>query len=251
MNELPVLAVGDCHGDLPVLQALLEQEGVLSRPRESIVIQLGDLGHFARGSQARDREIYLWAKAHLHYVLWGNHDYAAFNSSHVFNGYEPAFPETIDVMKLLVAQGRLRFAMEAHGYLLTHAGLHKSFTHQDVDEKLKQDPAAFAAWFKRCSEEVDPPDDYRFIRDAISSWRGGGAGAGGILWRDATEKLYGPFRQVFGHSQRDKVRLYPNESGVSYCVDIHSATNGKLAGIWLPDERVVNVQIETARWKPS
>src|ERR1035438_3170973 len=76
------LVIGDCHGHLDRLEALLLQEGIIrecadSGPvrynREVEVVQLGDLGHYG-DTQARDRSIWAHAPSWLDVILWGNHD---------------------------------------------------------------------------------------------------------------------------------------------------------------------------------
>lgn len=238
---VPVLVIGDCHGHLDRLKALLEQEGCAERSQAYKTVQVGDLGHFGN-SQAKDAAIYDYAREHIDIVLWGNHDRAALWPGHAFNGYEPPFAETKDAMKQLMHQGRYRLAYAAHDFLLTHAGLHAAFRHQHVDPAIKNYVHNFVAWVRRCDEEQDPPESFKGVRDAISVTRGGYSRAGGILWRDASEKLYDSFRQVFGHSSKNDVRKYHAMDGWSYCVDIGTPTNGRLAGIWLPEERVVEVR---------
>ena len=62
--------------------------------------------------------------------------------------------------------------------------------------------------------------------------------AGGILWRDAErEDLWVGVPQIFGHTRGD-IRMYGNRS---VCVDVGSHNDGNLAGIWLPERKVVAV----------
>lgn len=237
-------------------------DGIARINHDVQVIQLGDLGHFGSnrlpsgqsvvGSASADLFCYkAAADGWIDIVLWGNHDRAVEDGEHGFTGYVAPPMETVHVMKTLQTEGKLKLAAYVDGFLLTHAGLHKQFKYQNgVEEALKLDPKLFAAWLN-CEEAADytsgPNDGTRrsfvAIRDAIGKFRGGASPHGGILWRDATEKLYTPFRQVFGHSAKDKVRKYETEGGWSYCIDVGSADNGRLAGIWLPREVIVEVQI--------
>lgn len=233
--------MGDVHGHLDRLKALLEAAGVEGHT----VIQLGDLGHYGiTQSQRADADTWAYAHKHIHHVLWGNHDYAVHHSQHIFGGYREPFHETLDLMRRMIHEGRMHLAMEAHGFLLTHAGLAKAFRGQNVDPAIKTDLKAFVAWIESCERERHPPTPYIGIRDAISGYRGGGANAGGILWRDAREKLYPNFRQIFGHTAKDgKVRKYTGDHGFSYCIDTGTTTNGRLAGIWLPSEEIIDIQV--------
>jgi hypothetical protein len=245
------LVVGDCHGHLDRLEALLKQEGLLEDCPDSGVIrtnsdveivQLGDLGHYGADTQARDRAIWAHAPAWLDQILWGNHDRCVIDGRHFFQGYQKPFPETIEMINAASKKGQLKLAHEAHGFLLTHAGLHASFKynkapHADADQ--------IAAWLNFHDYEDSQDEDFMAIRDAISTSRGGRSTYGGILWRDASESLYKPVRQVFGHSSKDKVRTYQTgKTGNSFCVDTGNQFNGKLNAIWLPDETIVEVKLE-------
>jgi predicted phosphodiesterase len=233
---------GDVHGHLERLKALYEAAGVES---SHYTISLGDLGHYGISQSKRaDADTWAWAYEHVNRVIWGNHDYAVFHPQHLFGGYQEPFPETIDIIKRFITQQRMSLALDAHSFLLTHAGLHKSFMHQRVPDIVKQDPHHFVSWVSECETTRPVPDSLIGVRDAISGYRGGGASAGGILWRDAREKLYPNFRQIFGHTAKDnKVRKYPGDHGMSYCIDIGTTTNGRLAGIWLPSEEVIDIKI--------
>lgn len=248
-SKTPVLAIGDVHGHYDRFEALLKQEGIIDAEGNRInhdvfVVQLGDLGHFGyTGSHTGDKLCYKAAAKDrwVDIVLWGNHDRAVVNEYHAFSGYQfPPYYETCDYMTQLHDESRLLLAFEAHGFLLTHAGLHPQFKYnQDAPEEAKTDPAAFADFFNELDNEVAKHP----VIDAISRKRGGPSPYGGILWRDADEKLYDDFRQIFGHSSKEKVREYHTKAGKSYCIDTGSRNNGRLAGIWLPDERIVKINM--------
>lgn len=251
MSEKRTLVIGDCHGHLDRLEALLVQEGIIREcadsgyvrdNRDVRVVQLGDLGHYGLDTQARDRSIWGAAPHYLDTILWGNHDFACIDGRHFFMGYAKPFPETLDAMNACIKKGKLVLAAEAHGFLLTHAGLHASFKYNKAPHA---DPSEVERWLNFHQDEGSQDEDFLAIRDAISTSRGGRSTYGGILWRDASESLYKPFRQVFGHSSKDKVRTYQTgKTGSSYCVDVGNQFNGRLAAIWLPEETVVEVELE-------
>lgn len=245
--------------------------GIRRVNRNVKVVQLGDLGHFGSersnnmygsqsmvsGSPTADLICYEAAvkKDWIDHMTWGNHDRAVVDSDHEFSGYIAPPYETVKLIEDAHVSGKLKLAHVAHGYLLTHAGLHKSFKHQkDVPDAIKEDPQAFADWinamdFEDLTSENGPHREP--IRDNIGKNRGGWADAGGILWRDATEGLYPPFKQVFGHTRGDKVRKYKetNDADWSWCVDIGDQFNGQLCGIWLPDLELVYVNLNAERQK--
>jgi hypothetical protein len=230
-----VLAIGDVHGHVDRLRALLEQEGIIDwtgkRIRDDVtVVQLGDLGHFGQDTKDKDLQAYQLANDAIDIVLWGNHDRACVDSRHAFAGYSPPFVEACDEMAKLGSAHVLAYA--AHGYLLTHAGLHPSaLPDEEYTDEVK------------VAEVLCEGGDTTAV-NAVSRSRGGRSMFGGILWRDADEDLDSGFRQVFGHTARyGEVLTYDADEGTSYCVDVGNKTNGKLAGIWLPSERIVQVQL--------
>lgn len=240
------LVIGDCHGHTDRLEALLQQEGILDdsaiRQNHDVeVVQLGDLGHFG-DTQGKDRTIWTIAPHWLDVILWGNHDRAIIDGRHVFGGYQKPFPETLDIVKIVAKSGQLRLAHEAHGFLLTHAGLHAKYKYNKAPHV-----GAFeiAAWLNEHEQEDSQDEGFLAIRDAISYTRGGRSSHGGILWRDASESLYKPIRQVFGHSAKDKVRTYQaGRTGDSFCIDVGTRLNGRLAAIWLPEETIVEIDLD-------
>lgn len=244
------LVIGDCHGHKDRLEALLRQEGILSEcPDSGIVrrnfdvevVQLGDLGHFG-STQAKDRAIWESALKWLDVILWGNHDRAVITDAHFFVGFQKPFPETVDLLKEATRRGQLRLAHEAHGFLLTHAGLHSAYKY---NKGPQGNATEIADWLNLLESEGSKDQDFLAIRDAISNTRGGRSPYGGILWRDCSESLYEPVRQVFGHSAKDKVRKYQSKGmGDSFCIDVGQQFNGRLAAIWLPEETVVEVKVD-------
>lgn len=301
--QKPVLALGDVHGHLDRLEALLKQEGIIDRcpackgtgdlharaggptmvqtimcnrcdgdgiariNTDVTVVQLGDLGHFggSGGSPTGDLLCYrAAANRWIDIVLWGNHDRAAVDAGHAFSGYFPPTAETRHYMQILINEGRYKLAHAAHGFLLTHAGLHTAFRdNENVGVNVKENPEDFAEWINLVSgpDSLGDPNQMA-VRDAIGSIRGGSSRHGGILWRDIREKLYMPFRQVFGHSadstgmvrycweknnsryEKDvKTWKLAHNQDPSYCVDIGGKNEARLAGIWLPSEEIVRVDL--------
>jgi len=239
--------IGDVHGHLDRLTKLLQQEGLLDdkgdRLRPDVtVVQLGDFGHWGYATEQEDDETVTVAPAWLDVMLWGNHDRALVEErTHGFGGYRRSEPHVIHKVLALLSSGKLKLAYEAHGFLLTHAGLHP---------KLIEKPMSAAVCAKWLNDEVEPSDTRVPVRDSISFERGGSHFCGGVLWRDAKEALSFQFPQVFGHTAHPpKVRTYkhvPEDGGdeiLSYCVDIgDKGDHGKLAGIWLPSETVAEVE---------
>jgi hypothetical protein len=238
-----VLVVGDVHGHLHRLRALLELPDVARRRAEgATVVQLGDLGHFGATTGADDRAVWEAAEAGLvDLVLWGNHDRAVWDRRHLFNGYDPPFPETRDCINRMLIDQRLVFALEVHGWLITHAGLHAQvkFAGHAVDGVDLYDARSIAGWLN--SEQAHKSG----LMNAISRRRGGLGAYGGILWRDVSEKLWGGVPQVFGHSASSQ-HVVRGKLSHWWCIDVGgqpgTLEDECLAGIFLPSQEVVKVE---------
>lgn len=314
-----VFVIGDVHGNLDRLEALLKQEGLLERcdhcdgagvlqgdcrhpyqheymctcPEEDClncmgigivraktdvtIVQVGDLGHWGQGGSPTGDTLcykYVTENRWADVVLWGNHDRAMVDNQHAFNGFIPDY-QTAHFLSILQEEGRLQTAFEAHGFLITHAGLALSFRDQKVSDELKTDLTKFVDWIndeddKYLAQPVKSRDisvldkQAMGIINAIGARRGGWSSVGGILWRDINEGLYMGWRQIFGHSADHKkhmvracdakshTRNLDGQYGCSYCIDIggkpgrvseHGYNPNCLAGIWLPSEKIVRVDL--------
>jgi hypothetical protein len=226
------------------------------------VVLVGDVGHFGHdasptGDLLTWQAAYHWADV----ILWGNHDRALVSQAHQFRGYMRAYPETTRFIEMAREKQKMKLAHAAHGFLITHAGLHSAFRHLHLDQEIKQDPYAFAEWINQVEPwDVEATYEQAIMQDAVSYKRGGREDFGGILWRDINESLYFEFRQVFGHSadhQEQKVRACWENTNKriewkdtespqyshSYCVDIGGKDEHCLAGIYLPSEKIVHVNL--------
>jgi hypothetical protein len=252
-DEPRTLVIGDVHGHHDRLQALLEREGIIDGEGNRVdgtlpgndepvtVVQVGDLGHFGTPFEG-DRMCYeaAWKEGWIDILLWGNHDRAVFDSTHLFGGYVPPEPEVKHMMRVLEGDERYKFAHAAHGYLLTHAGLHKQFAYQTLPDGLKRkNPYEVADWLNTARD--DPSRDA--VVNAVGRSRGGRSPFGGILWRDFEEKLFTEFPQVFGHSasRKHKFRQDPDDAR-SWCIDIGKGA-ACLGAIYLPDMTTVRVDL--------
>jgi hypothetical protein len=151
---------------------------------------------------------------------------------------------------MLHFEERFRLAINAHGFLLVHAGLSPAIDFRSL-AKQPEDPQ-FGQYLDALDRRVLDQTFYRMhsshfdgemtaeiraftrLRDSISYYRGGGSPYGGLLWRAVEEPLH-PVRQVFCHSSSEHVQTFGDPP--SYCLDL--SKHGALGAIWLPDERVV------------
>lgn len=235
--------IGDVHGHADRLSALLAKAGISDSDgperlteAEIKVVQLGDLGHFGAYTKDDDYECYRLARSLGMVVLWGNHDRAVVEpEKHRFVGYEPPYAKTREVMEQVAP----KLAYEAHGYLLTHAGVHPDWMVPGVTAEL----------FVRAAYLMH--GHMPGIVDDIAKFRGGNGRQGGILWRDEREQLSRRVAQIFGHT-RGNIRTYTTsdpQRPLSYCIDVGGTTDGNLAGIWLPEMKVVAVGPDTEEFE--
>jgi len=211
-----IFAIGDVHGHVDRLEKLLAKAGVT---KDDTVVQLGDLGNFGRDA-TQDYECYALARDNKFIVLWGNHDRAVVSNASWFRGYTEPNVRLHDLMFEVAP----RWFHKEHGVLFTHAGLHPAY--------VKYHPSDEYPVFSG-----EPVNENASIFTDIGPYRGGMARQGGILWRDAREPLWNGIVQVFGHT-RGAIRRYHEKS---YCIDVGDKYNGNLAGMWIPDFKVVAV----------
>ena len=67
------------------------------------------------------------------------------------------------MIKRAQKSGQLRLAHEAHGFLLTHAGLHASYKYNEAPQ---ESAAATAEWLNAHEDEDSQDQDFLAIRDA-------------------------------------------------------------------------------------
>lgn len=211
--------IGDVHGHNPELIELLLKANIEPGQEDVEIVQLGDLGHFGEDSTERDYLCYGIAQAWGMKVLWGNHDMACLMPDvHGFRGFKMPPSATLALM----AQVAPKFAHAAHGFLITHAGLHPKFlvrgeTVESLADRLN---VSFGS----------------HVINAIGRARGGFHNEGGILWRDDREGL-ARIPQVYGHT-RGLVRENQNRWRIDVA-EKGDVTN--LVGLWLPECKLVAV----------
>lgn len=226
---MKTFVIGDIHGHAERLAQLIDKARALEDDVE--IVLLGDVGQYDSTSHQSDLATWRLVE-HLPRVtvLWGNHDYANINPSlHSFRGWDPAYPEVMEIIRRVKPQ----FAAERHGYLLTHAGLAPRFAPPSGT------PVELLVEVLNGNRGMPVIDD-------ISYRRGGFSTQGGILWRDESEPL-SDIPQVFGHS-RGNIRRYGARMQ-SWCIDVASKENDELAGLWLPEMKIVAVGEDAALYE--
>jgi hypothetical protein len=270
MTEPRTFVIGDSHGHLDRLEALLLQENILvdcgvcdaTGDNENLdpcefcdgvgvvrnyedgvrVVHIGDLMHGGYDTSYGDQECYRYAyKFHwIDDLVWGNHERGLVDERHAFGGMAKRLAgPTIQLMNAMERDGRTYFATTAHGFLLTHAGLG---AYWDGHELVMDSPEVAAS---ALNELANDPDHSYGVIHAVSYRRGGSGDAGGILWRDDNEPISGKFNQVYGHTaDRDGLhRTHETNGKIAYKIDIGGKSERRLGGLWLPDQTLVKVEL--------
>lgn len=242
-TEKPTLVVGDTHGHIDRLAALLRQEGITNDKGDRIdfetrVIHIGDIIDGRMSTVGRDRSILEAAtdRQWIDDLIWGNHERGLFDPNrHGFKGMLIS-PETKILLNRLERRGQTHYALAVHDFLLTHAGLGAYWDSQVPDEL--EDVVTI----------LNGLDGYNAgVLHAVSYLRQGSHPAGGIIWRDDSEPISGKFNQVYGHTADPDAlhRLHETDGKVAYKIDI-GKKHPALGGIWLPSHKLVKIDLSVS-----
>lgn len=210
--------------------------------RDVNVIHLGDLIHAGKsGSRTGDQLLACKADDWFDEWTYGNHDLAVFDGHHMFSGFDTPSDITIKAMLELRESGKLKYATMAHGFIICHAGVHKRF---DVEPKFKNMTSEELVAFAN-------ENPLHGIVSAVGHARFGRSPVGGIIWMDwKMEKHSQKFKYICGHTSLGyrKRKEDPNckskkDEWGNWNIDLGTPENGTIAGIWLPDERPVQVTV--------
>lgn len=230
--------IGDLHGDLKGLLAVLEATGAIddgaNRRRETRVIQLGDFIHGGSRQPIRANvhdELCAWAVFDLCDVaLIGNHElphmWPEAGFPH-FNGQGPISERLRHLLHKMHKAERLVPALAHDGWLLTHAGTVAGFINECDD--------AAAAARTLCHHFVRRLERDRpmWIFDGVGYQRGGRGLHGGIFWADWSELIAWSesspiLPQIVGHTPQP--RGYARHGNL-WCVDAGAALSGRVSAI--------------------
>jgi hypothetical protein len=260
IEEKRTLVVGDVHGHHDRLQALLEQEGIISFNQEKggfyrnpeldvRVVHIGDIIQVDDEQAVNDETTLTYAFRHdwINDFIIGNHDRAIVDPKHAFQGFAPPLSTVTHMIMEMINKGRYVLASAAHGFLLTHAGLAPAQKFPNMPATT--DPVEMAAHLNSLDGPALLGNKYIGVINGISSSRGGRRGeTGGILWRDMSDDIDTRFNQIFGHTAQTRTgTTVQRENAVAktewFNIDIGGKSEARLAGIWLPEKQVVRVDL--------
>lgn len=242
MQSDPILLIPDIHQNVDFLARCLRL-GVESKVGE--IILLGDLldSKSRKGrllpvirDLLRRLGILLRIEQLPVTLLWGNHDWKYWSfrreieqigeemrESFEFYALNDLSILTVDVLMEPDAEtgrrpidlwgGHAVLAVERHGWLITHAGVHPSLWPEG--KSLKEGVAELNRAMRPLV--ADPPTDYSHPLLGAGPPRGGYHPVGGPLWLDFVEEFVDdlPFPQAVGHTRCPDVL----QNGRSFCLD--------------------------------
>lgn len=246
LSKKDVITIAFIHGDNQYgyerAFALLKEEGFILedsdeefRCREEVpLVHIGDNGDYYRNTTLRDQKS--WEVLHEFYdeMLIGNHEAAVLFGMELGGFWSPSHI-CKDIIHATFASGKLKFATSYDGFLITHAGVHPNF-----EDDLPEDPVKAAEQLNELGRENPHAQIFAFI----GAIRGGWQSYGGIFWRDADEALSEKWPQIFGHSRLPIPQTFNvNSENVSYGIDVGYPDNGRIAGIYTHNCKIVEVNL--------
>lgn len=246
------IVIGDTHGSMPALYDVLKRAGAIQWDKDADdyvrlpdfrIIQIGDLANMAphgevyRGFVSQDKEVLQFAQdGFIDEIVIGNHEllfthglksgywYGMASNSQLESG-------VLELVSSLVSSNKYIAATEAHGYLLTHAGIAPRF-----QRKLPDDPEETAFILNdlligRATRELNYVP---VIDDA--GYYSGGRGSGGMFWLRPDEvssyEWIGvtKYKQIVGHTP-NKDNPYWDANAQIWYIDSGGYMQGEGAGL--------------------
>jgi hypothetical protein len=211
--ETPVMVISDVHGSVDLLDTTLQRLGIIDSGgnRLNPNVHLLSIGDLVDGRNPQDGETLERASNWFDTVLVGNHEAAILGYGH-FDGLDKKDPELVGLLREQIYEGRIKLAHNAHGTLLTHAGVSGQSPYPDIDT---------AEYYlnKEWERTTLAPGHLPRELFALDRHRGGGSAQGGALWQDWRGLLESPtdYSQIVGHSPLGSPETNP--SGRVACID--------------------------------
>jgi Calcineurin-like phosphoesterase len=213
------VVVGDVHGRVDLLRALLRALGALDardqRRPGFWIVQVGDLLD-RRASYDANLQIARLAAESLDVVLAGNHEVELLSE---------ARPQHGAALSTLASRGWPHAAAALGGWLITHAGVHPELTH---GLPRRAEECVFEIndrWHRRSHHPSCEP-----LFDWVGPAKGGVAPYGGLFWRAQSEwppDGRTPWGQICGHAPQPRPRLV---AGPRWLIDV-GAGGSRLAAL--------------------
>ena len=230
----PYLLIGDIHHHTSCAETI-------ARKFESThtILFVGDYFDDFFDDAKQSKETANWLKASLRKPnrihLLGNHDlhYSPLGALtlkpwefrrtarlYICSGYEQGKDKAINSILSPTDWEYLKLHHLAHGWHVTHAGLHPHWFEHPV---LGTTQESILSQIKE-AEEASRKREFHPLLGAAGICRGGKAPAGGIMWHDHQREALPMrgIRQVYGHTPTQAgIDILEAKGGINICIDCH------------------------------
>ncbi len=259
-----VYVIGDVHGSLDGLQAILKHAELLNRDgrwsgRLSQVVQCGDVVDRGPDSQeCLDLMLKLRREARRAGgcvdLLVGNHELALAQGDYSISDFPK--PEALGKqLAKLIRMGRFQAARAYRQYLMTHAGVSTELMRYLIAElrKKSEHRITVAALARHLNQELKAAflkDDFSHPMFHVGPARGGNHSRGGVFWADFdfdhdTVSRHPEIWQIFGHTPPSNggapFRVSPDARRINIDVGICGRYGGYRAYVKVLPDRIVGI----------
>ncbi len=258
-----VYVVGDVHGSLDGLRAILHHAGLINGDdrwsgRRARVVQCGDV--VDRGPRSEEcLELLLRLRREARRaggcvdLLVGNHELALARGDTSISDLPN--PQTVGKeLAKLIRLGRLQAARAYRHYLITHAGVNPDLMRRLISElrRKSQQRVTLAALARRLNQKLKAAfdnNDFSHSMFHVGPARGGDHPGGGIFWADFefehdTVAWHPEVWQIFGHTPPNggaPFRVSPDARRVNIDVGICGRYGGYRAYVKVLPDRIVGI----------
>ena len=266
-----VYVIGDVHGSLDGLQAILQHAELLNidgrwSGRRAHVVQCGDI--VDRGPDSQEcLELLLKLRREARRaggcvdLLVGNHELALAQGDYSISDLPK--PEALGKqLAKLIRMGRLQAARAYRQYLMTHAGVSTELMRYLIAELREKSHRRItvAALVRHLNQELKAAflkDDFSHPIFDVGPARGGSHSRGGVFWADFdfdhdTVSRHPEVWQIFGHTPPNggaPFRVSPDARRINIDVGICGRYGGYRAYVKVLPDRIVGIHCDESQFE--
>ena len=266
-----VYVIGDVHGSLDGLQAILKHAELLDRDgrwsgRRAQMVQCGDV--VDRGPDSQEcLNLLLNLRREARRaggcvdLLVGNHELALAQGDYSIS--DMSKPEALGAqLAKLIRMGRLQAARAYRQYLMTHAGVSTELMRYLIVELRKKSQsritvAALARHLNQALKAAFLKDDFSHPIFHVGPARGGSHSRGGVFWADFdfdhdTVTRHPEVWQIFGHTPPNggaPFRVSPDARRINIDVGICGRYGGYRAYVKVLPDRIVGIHCDESQFE--
>ncbi len=266
-----VYVIGDVHGSLDGLQAILKHAELLDRDgrwsgRRAQMVQCGDVvDHGPDSQECLNLLLNLRREARRAGgcvdLLVGNHELALAQGDYSIS--DMSKPEALGAqLAKLIRMGRLQAARAYRQYLMTHAGVSTELMRYLIVELRKKSQsritvAALARHLNQALKAAFLKDDFSHPIFHVGPARGGSHSRGGVFWADFdfdhdTVTRHPEVWQIFGHTPPNggaPFRVSLDARRINIDVGICGRYGGYRAYVKVLPDRIVGIHCDEAQFE--